>query len=102
MVAAEGLYDAGFDVIEASSADDALRILNSRGDVGVLFTDVNMPGSVDGVELARLVHERWPELLIVVTSGRDHSRLDLPQEGRFVPKPYKPDDVAHVIEQLIG
>lgn len=102
MIAAEGLEDAGFAVIEAATADDALKILNTRDDVGVLFTDVNMPGSVDGVELARMVHERWPELRIIITSGRDRpSREDIPELGRFVAKPYRPGDVAHVIEQLI-
>jgi CheY-like chemotaxis protein len=103
MIAAEGLEDAGFEVLEAASADDALEILDSRDDVGVLFTDVNMPGSVDGVGLAKLVHERWPELRIVITSGMDRPRAkDIPDEGRFVAKPYRPGDVAHVIEELIG
>ena len=100
MIAAEGLEDAGFEVIEAASADEALAILNTRNDVGVLFTDVNMPGSVDGVELARMVHQRWPDLRIIVTSGRD--RPAMPEDGRFVPKPYRPGQVAHVIEELIS
>ncbi|MDB5452790.1 MAG: response regulator receiver [Caulobacteraceae bacterium] len=103
MIAAEGLEDAGFEVLEADSADAALRILNSRSDVRVLFTDINMPGSVDGVELARLVHERWPELRIVITSGREQpAAAEIPDDGRFVPKPYRPREVAHVIEELIG
>ena len=103
MVATEGLEDAGFEVIEAASADDALRILSSRDDVGVLFTDINMPGSCDGVELARLVHERWPALRIVITSGKEHLRAsEIPDEGRFVPKPYWPGQIADVIEEMIG
>jgi CheY-like chemotaxis protein len=103
MIATEGLEDAGFEVIEAASADDALRILSSRDDVGVLFTDVNMPGSCDGVELARLVHERWPALRIVITSGRDRPDAgEIPDDGRFVAKPYRTDEVAGVIEELIG
>jgi CheY-like chemotaxis protein len=103
MIATEGLEDAGFEVIEAASADDALRILNSRDDVGVLFTDVNMPGSCDGVELARLVHERWPALRIVITSGRDRPPVgEIPDDGRFVAKPYRTDEVAGVIAELIG
>ncbi|HET9160801.1 MAG TPA: response regulator [Caulobacteraceae bacterium] len=103
MIAAEGLEDAGFEVIEAASADDALEILDSRDDVGVLFTDVNMPGSVDGVGLARMVHERWPQLRIVITSGMDRPRRgEIPDDGRFVPKPYRPGEVAHVIEELIA
>lgn len=101
MVAAEGLNDAGFEVIEAASADDALRILDERDDVGVVFTDVDMPGAVDGVELARLVHERWPELRIVITSGQSKlSSADIPDEGRFVPKPYMPTQVAQLISEM--
>jgi len=99
MIAAEGLEDAGFEVIEAASADEALHILDTREDVGVLFTDVNMPGSVDGVELARMVHRRWPDLRIIVTSGRD--RPPVPDDSLFLPKPYRPREVAHVIEELI-
>jgi CheY-like chemotaxis protein len=103
MIATEGLEDAGFEVIEAASADDALRILNSRDDVGVLFTDVNMPGSCDGVELARLVHERWPALRIVITSGRDRPPVgEIPDDGRFVAKPFRTDEVSGVIAELIG
>lgn len=101
MVAAEGLYDAGFEVIEAESADDALDILAARDDVGVLFTDVNMPGSVDGAELARLVHDRWPELRIVITSGRDFVGAGLPEDGRFVAKPYNPGEIARVIAAMM-
>ena len=103
MVAAESLEDAGFEVIEAESAADALRILSSRSDVGVLFTDVNMPGDIDGVELARLVHERWPALRIVVTSGKDHlKKSELPDDGRFVPKPYRTHEVVHLIEEMVS
>jgi CheY-like chemotaxis protein len=103
MIAAEGLEDAGFQVLEAESAEDALRILSERPDVGVLFTDVNMPGKVDGVELARLVHERWPELRIVITSGRDYlKKAELPDDGRFVPKPYRTDEVASLIESMMS
>jgi len=102
MIATEGLEDAGFKVIEAATADDALMILNARDDVGVLFTDVNMPGTVNGVELARMVHERWPQLRIIITSGRDRPRReDIPDDGCFVAKPYRPGEVVHVIEQLI-
>jgi two-component system, response regulator PdtaR len=101
MVAAEGLEDAGFEVLEAESAADALDILNRRPDVDFLFTDVNMPGDVDGVELARLVHERWPALRIVVTSGKDHvKKSDIPDQGRFVPKPYRTHEVVHLIEEM--
>src|SRR3954470_2914165 len=103
MVAAEGLEDAGFEVLEAESADDALRILNERSDVGVLFTDVNMPGHFDGVELARLVHERCRTLRMVFPSGGDHMmKPHLPDDGGLVPKPYRTHEVVHVIEEMIS
>ena|SRR5436190_12151091 len=103
MIATEGLEYEGFPVIEAASADDALAILSSRDDVGVLFTDVNMPGKIDGVELARMVHERWPALRIVITSGRDVvERAAIPDDGRFVAKPYRTGEVARIIEELVA
>jgi CheY-like chemotaxis protein len=72
--------------------------LESRGDVQVLFTDVHMPGSLDGLELARRVHKRWSGIELLIASGR--SRLDpyeIPDDGLFVSKPYEP---SHVIQQL--
>ena len=95
---ADLLTAAGFEVIEAASADEALGKLESRGDVQVLFTDVHMPGSLDGLELARCVHKRWPGIELLIASGR--SRLDpdeIPDDGLFVSKPYEP---SHVIQQL--
>jgi CheY-like chemotaxis protein len=103
MIATEGLEYEGFPVIEAASAEDALAILSNRNDVGVLFTDVNMPGKIDGVELARMVHERWPALRIVITSGREVvGRSAIPDDGRFVAKPYRTGDVARLIEELVA
>lgn len=101
MITAEGLQDEGFQVLEADSADEAFRILSSRRDVGVVFTDVNMPGTLDGLGLANLVHERWPNLRILVTSGRQriHTR-DLPEHGRYVSKPYRAHDIAHMIGEM--
>lgn len=73
MVGAEILEDAGFDVLEAADADEALRILQAHDDVLLLFSDVDMPGSMDGLDLARVVHERWPDIRLLLTSGR-HER----------------------------
>ena len=99
LFAAQGLEDAGFEVVEADNADHALDILRSRQDVGVLFTDINMPGSVDGLELARVVHERWPAIQIVVTSGRALSG-PVPDDGRFMGKPYSVQQMTDVIGEL--
>ncbi len=95
-VASTAISDAGFEVIEAASAAEALDVLRTRADVGVLFTDVDMPGSLDGLELATLVHEQWPAIQLVVTSGRG-LRGPVPDDGRFVPKPYRLDDMIETV-----
>ena len=95
-LAGAAITDAGFDVVEAANAQEALEILNDRQDIGVLCTDVNMPGPLDGLALARLVHERWPAIRLVVTSGRPLSEL-VPDDGRFVAKPYTLDTLAQSV-----
>ena len=87
MIAFDGLEDAGFDVVEAANAEEAMTILTNRSDVGVLFTDVDMPGDLNGLDLADLVHGRWPAIRLVVTSGRSLTRA-MPAAGRFIGKPY--------------
>ena len=69
MATADALMDAGFDVIETANAQAAHEVLLHRADIQVLFTDVKMPGSMDGLELASLVRRRWPHILVVITSG---------------------------------
>jgi CheY-like chemotaxis protein len=96
LVACQGLEDAGFEVVEAATADEALQILHSRNDVGVLFTDVSMPGDLNGLDLAELVHQRWPAIRIVVTSAMALDRK-VPDDGRFVSKPYDLDEMTRVI-----
>jgi DNA-binding NtrC family response regulator len=81
------ITDAGFEVVEAGNAQEALEILDARNDVGVLCTDVDMPGALNGLQLASLVHERWPEIRLVVTSGRPLP-APVPDDGRFLSKPY--------------
>src|ERR1700688_3962857 len=78
--AVRAIEDAGFEVIEAADADEAIRILESRSDIRVVFTDIHMPGSMDGLKLAHAVRNRWPPIKIIVTSGHDLvSEKDLPQ-----------------------
>lgn len=98
-VAADGLEDAGYDVVEAASASEALKILQTRTDVGVLFTDVNMPGDLDGLALAELVHARWPDIKLVVTSGRPLAR-HVPDDGRFLTKPYTTEQMTASLEAV--
>src|SRR3990167_5873128 len=89
MVTTGALEDDGYRVIEAESAEGALAVMRSRSDVGVLFTDVNMPGRCDGIELARLVHESWPKVHIVITSGRSDMTALVGAGERFLLKPYR-------------
>jgi two-component system, response regulator PdtaR len=88
------LEENGFSVLEAENAEAALKVLESRPDVKLLFTDVQMPGSLNGMELAREVHARWPHVLLVITSGRERpTRAEIPDDGRFVAKPYNAEEL---------
>jgi CheY-like chemotaxis protein len=69
MVVSEYIADAGFEALEAANADIAIEILERRGDIRAIFTDINMPGSMDGLKLARAVRDRWPPIHIIITSG---------------------------------
>lgn len=99
MNAAEMLEDAGYAVVEARHADEAWFILHERSDIGVLFTDVDMPGSMCGVTLAERVYENWPDIRLVLTSGRHRfADREVPDHGLFVPKPYAASQVIDAIQ----
>ncbi|KQN73448.1 response regulator [Devosia sp. Leaf64] len=92
------LEDQGFHVLEAGNALEAIAILADNPVVNVVFTDVDMPGGVDGLELARIVRERSPQIQVVVTSGhRVVAETDLPPSVKFIPKPYVPDQIIRTI-----
>lgn len=99
MLAAESLTDAGFTVIEVGHADEALAALKAhKGQVLALFTDVHMPGTHNGLELAQLVYEKWPRVALIVTSGHYVlSEGEMPNGGIFVTKPY---ELEAIIAQL--
>jgi CheY-like chemotaxis protein len=95
---ASGMFlDAGYRVLEAGDADEALRFFETNADVRVLFTDVSMPGSMSGSDLAHQVAERWPGVGIILTSGRPRP-LKLPLSMLFHDKPYEP---AAVLRQAM-
>jgi CheY-like chemotaxis protein len=101
MDAADMIKAAGFEVIEAGNADQAIDVLEARRDITVVFTDIQMPGSMDGLKLAHAVRGRWPPIKIIATSG--HVRVgdtDLPEGGRFLPKPYNHAQVTRVLREL--
>lgn len=94
------MEEAGFVVLEATTADEAIEILERRSDISVVFTDVHMPGSMDGLKLAHAVRNRWPPIRIIVTSGRGQiEERDLPKGGRFFSKPYDPMHIKGVLHE---
>jgi CheY-like chemotaxis protein len=103
MDAVDMIAAAGFDVVETGDADEAIGILESRRDITVVFTDIQIPGSMDGLKLARAIRGRWPPIKILATSGLvDVGEKDLPEGGRFLPKPYHPTQLARVLRELTG
>lgn len=103
LIGSDTLSDAGYEVIEAGSADEALHILERHGAVEVLFTDIRMPGSMNGLELARVVHARWPDVKILITSGDTFPRdSEIADDGRFLAKPYNTEVLRREIHTLLG
>ena len=99
--AVEIINEAGFEAIEAANADEAIEILESRSDIRIVFTDINMPGSIDGLRLAHAVRDRWPPIKLIVTSG--HMTLPesaLPKGGRFFSKPYQTSEIARALHEF--
>lgn len=98
MAALDMVTDAGFDAIEATDATDAIRILESRPDIRIVFTDVDMPRGVDGLKLAALIRDRWPPIHVIVTSGKvEIGRMKLPADCVFFGKPY---DERRVVAEM--
>jgi two-component system, response regulator PdtaR len=103
MDSAEAIEYAGFEVIQAGSADEAIVILTVRPDIHVVFTDIQMPGSMDGLKLARFVRDRWPPIKIVATSGLlPVEEDDLPAGSIFLPKPYRGAEIVAALRELTG
>jgi two-component system, response regulator PdtaR len=94
---------AGFDVVQAGNADEAIKILEARSDIQLVFTDIQMPGSMDGLKLAAAVRGRWPPIKIVATSGHHAIRDgELPEGSIFLQKPYNAATVGRVLHEMIG
>jgi CheY-like chemotaxis protein len=101
MIAVDMIEEAGFEILEASNADEAILLLEARRDITVLFTDIEMPGSMDGLGLAQAVRGRWPPIKIIATSGRCVVRDgDLPSGGLFLPKPYSSTQISRALRKL--
>jgi len=101
MLAADMVEEAGFAALEAENADEAVRVLESRPDIRIVFSDIDMPGSMDGLRLAVAVRGRWPPIEVVLTSGhRAVSVGDLPDRCVFIPKPYEPKRLVATLRRL--
>jgi two-component system, response regulator PdtaR len=101
MLAADVLSEAGFTVLESTNAEEALTLLEARPDVQVLFTDVNMPGALDGLGLAQTVHEQSPGIGILIGSGRIRPAPgELSPGTRFIAKPYAPSALTDAVRAV--
>lgn len=97
------LLDSGYQVVDASNADDAIEILAARSDIRVVFTDIKMPGTLCGLRLATAVRDRWPPVHLLVASGlKAPTEKEFPGIGRFIPKPYAPKQVLAALHDLLG
>jgi DNA-binding NtrC family response regulator len=94
--------DAGFAVLEACNADEAMAILESRNDIRAVFTDIRMPGSMDGLGLVGAVCRRWPPMHLLVASAHAPTGGFLPAKGRFIGKPYTAEQITAALYELFG
>jgi CheY-like chemotaxis protein len=103
MRAVDMVEDAGFIPIEAVDADEAVAILESRSDIALLFTDIQMPGSMDGLKLAHAVRDRWPPIKIILVSGKlQLANIEIPADSRFFGKPFEAKDMIAEMQDMIG
>ncbi len=96
------IEDAGFVAAEASNADDAIRILQDRADIRAVFTDIRIPGSMDGWKLALAIKGRWPPIHLILASALSPDLSELPANGLFIQKPYTADQVTAALYELFN
>ena len=97
------LRAAGFAVVEAANADEAIEMLERDLEIQLIFTDIDMPGSMNGLKLAAAVRDRWPPVKIIATSGHFQVQAgDLPPDARFISKPYQPAQIVNAIRELVA
>ena len=103
MRAVDMVEDAGYTSVEAVDADEAVAILESRSDIALIMTDIQMPGSMDGLKLAHTVHDRWPPIRIILVSGQlKLSAAEIPADSRFFGKPLEAAEMISQIQKMIG
>lgn len=97
------LEDAGHEAVEAGNADEGIQVLEQNPDIALVLTDIDMPGSMDGLRLAHYVARRWPPVRLIVFSGKIVPRAEeLPPKARFLSKPYEEPVLLNVIGEMIG
>ena len=93
---------AGFDVVEAKDADEAIRILEVRPDIRLVFTDIDMPGTMDGLKLSHFIRDRWPPVKLILASGKAIlDEASLPEGARFFSKPYVERSISDMIVEML-
>lgn len=101
MAAVDIVEGAGFVALEAANADQAIEMLESRNDIRMMFTDIDMPGSMDGLKLAHAVRRRWPPIGIILASGKSKvDAAELPAGARFFSKPYNEAEIGNTLSSL--
>lgn len=93
---------AGHEALEAGNADEAIRILEARPDIHLVFTDVQMPGTMDGIKLSHYIRDRWPPVRLIVASGNDVVDGHLPAGVRFFRKPYNDNEIIALMGVMLG
>lgn len=103
MSAVELVLSAGYEGLEAQDADEAIRILESRSDIDLVFTDVQMPGTMDGIKLSHYIRDRWPPVKLLVASGNAIlQESSLPRGSRFFSKPYDDHAITDAMARLLA
>jgi len=103
MGAVDLVVSGGFEALEASTADEAIALLEARPDIQLVFTDVEMPGTMDGIRLAHFIRNRWPPVKLIVASGRTIvEESHLPLGARFFPKPYRANSIIEAMTAMLA
>jgi two-component system, response regulator PdtaR len=102
MGAVDLLASEGFEILEAGNADEAIALLEVHSKIHLVFTDVSMPGTMDGKNLSHYIRDRWPPIKLVVASGMSMiGESDLPLGTKFLPKPYHDNSIIEAIMELL-
>ena len=103
-IVCQALADAGFDVVETEHAAEAVAVLHNRArEIHAIFTDVHMPGTMDGLALAHFSWRNWPWIALLIASGLAHPRPEeMPEGSRFLPKPYHLDHVVRHLREMVA